>query len=212
MPAWDLMLAFLAATAVFAYMPGPAMIYTSAQTLARGRRAGFMAALGIHVGGYAHVLGAALGLAAIFNHVPEAYLAVKLAGAVYLIWLGIGILRRRAEAQTALPQLSKSARRAFFESVTVEVLNPKTALFFVAFLPQFADPAAALPVTAQLLVLGIMVNLAFSSADIVCVLLASTIVARLRQGAAGGRVMRLIRVAGGTLLVGLGLRLALVRD
>ena len=209
MPSWDLMLAFLAATLVFAYMPGPATIYASAQTLARGRRAGFMSALGLHVGGYVHVLGAAFGLAALFRHVPEVYLAVKLAGAVYLIWLGIGILRRRIDGETVPQGRTKSARRAFIESVTVEVLNPKTALFFIAFLPQFVDPAAAFPVAAQLLILGVIVNLACSSADIACVLLASSIVARLRR--AGGAT-RLVRLAGGSLLVGLGLRLALVRD
>ena len=209
MPSWDLLLAFLAATAVFAYMPGPAMIYTSAQTLARGRQAGFMAALGIHLGGYVHVLGAALGLAAIFQHVPEAYMALKFAGAIYLIYLGIAIVRQRMDGHTAPQIQAKSARRAFLESVTVEVLNPKTALFFVAFLPQFADPVAALPVTAQLLILGTLVNLAFSSADIVCVFLASSMVAGLRRRA---RTARLMQWAGGTLLVGLGLRLALARD
>ena len=209
MPSWDLMLAFLAATLVFAYMPGPATIYASAQTLARGRRAGFMSVLGLHLGGYVHVLAAALGLAALFRHVPEAYLAVKLAGALYLIWLGIGILRRRLDTE-AVPHLpSKSARRAFVESVTVEVLNPKTALFFIAFLPQFVDPAAAFPVAAQLLILGVIVNVLCSSADIACVLVASLLIARLRRSGAAGR---LLRMAGGSLLVGLGLRLALVRD
>jgi len=135
--------------------------------------------------------------------------ALKLAGAIYLIWLGIAIVRQRMDGHTAPRILAKSARRAFLESVAVEVLNPKTALFFVAFLPQFADPAAALPVTAQLLILGTVVNLAFSSADIVCVLLASSVVAGLRRRA---RTARLVQWAGGTLLVGLGLRLALVRD
>jgi threonine/homoserine/homoserine lactone efflux protein len=209
MPLLDLMLAFLAATAVFAYMPGPAMLYTSAQTLARGRRAGLMAALGIHVGGYLHVTAAALGLSAIFRHVPEAYLALKLAGAGYLIWLGIGILRRRRDTGAAPMVAARSARRAFFESVSVEVLNPKAALFFIAFLPQFVDPAAGLPVWAQFLVLGTIVNLAFSSADLVCVLLASSVVARAGRSGLAERVTRLL---GGSLLIGLGARLALARD
>ncbi len=208
MPSWDLLLAFLAATAVFAYMPGPAMIYTSAQTLARGRRAGLMAALGIHIGGYAHVAAAALGLAAILRHVPEAYLALKLAGALYLIWLGLGMLRRGPEITAARPTLSRSARRAFLESVTVEVLNPKTALFYLAFLPQFVEPGAALPAAAQLLILGVFVNLAFSSADLVCVALAASLLARLRRG---GAALRLARIAGGSLILGLGVRLALLR-
>lgn len=209
MPPLDLMLAFLAATAVFAYMPGPAMLYSSAQTLARGRRAGLMAALGIHLGGYVHVGAAALGLSAIFRHVPEAYLALKLAGAVYLIWLGVGILRRQGGPGAAPHISAKSARRAFFESVSVEVLNPKAAIFFIAFLPQFVDPAASVAVWAQFLVLGTIVNLAFSSADLVCVLLASAIVARVRRSGLAGRFMR---VLGGSLLIGLGARLAFARD
>ncbi len=209
MPSWDLMLAFLAATAVFAFMPGPAMIYTSAQTLARGRRAGFMAALGIHLGGYLHVAAAALGLAAVFRYVPDAYAALKLAGAAYLIWLGLNVLRRKLEVQDLPQAQSKTARRAFLESAVVEVLNPKTALFFVAFLPQFVDPAAALSVTAQFLILGTIVNFAFSSADIICVLLAASILGRLRRGGTAGRWAK---IAGGSLLVGLGVRLALMRD
>jgi len=209
MPPLDLILAFLAATAVFAYMPGPALLYASAQTLARGRRAGLMAALGIHLGGYVHVGGAALGLSAIFRHVPEAYLAVKLAGAAYLIWLGVGILRQRGDPGVAPLISAKSARRAFFESVSVEVLNPKAAIFFIAFLPQFVDPAASLAVWAQFLVLGTIVNLAFSSADLICVFLASSIVARVRRLGLAGRFMR---VLGGSLLIGLGARLAFARE
>ena len=85
MPGLDLLLAFAAATAVFAYFPGPALLYTAAQTLARGRRAGLMAALGIHLGCYAHVFAAAFGLSAVFRHVPELYAALKIVGALYLV-------------------------------------------------------------------------------------------------------------------------------
>ena len=218
MPSLDYLLPFIAATAVFAYMPGPAMLYTAAQTLARGRAAGFMAALGIHIGGYVHVLAATLGLSAALRYVPELYLAVKLAGAAYLIWLGIRILLQkrttaaRAGAQTgaAHPQFAaKSAKRALVESMIVEVLNPKVAMFFIAFLPQFVDPAAALPIWAQFLILGTIVNLAFSSADIVVVVLASRIVQRAKSSGLGERIARLV---GGTVLIGLGARMALARD
>ncbi len=205
MPSIELFLAFLAATAVFAYMPGPAMIYAAAQTLARGRRAGFMAALGIHIGGYAHVIAAAFGLSVVFTLVPAAYLAVKLAGAAYLIWLGITIIIRRNETQTGVAK-TKSPRRAFMESVLVEVLNPKTAIFFIAFLPQFADPAASLPLWAQLMILGTIVNLTFSSADIFCVYFAGAVVDRLRRSS---RAQRVTRYLGGSLMIGLGGKLAL---
>jgi threonine/homoserine/homoserine lactone efflux protein len=204
MPPLDTLLAFAAATAVFAAFPGPALLYTAAQTLARGRRAGFMAAAGIHLGCYAHVLAAAFGLSAVFRHVPEAYAAVKLAGALYLVWLGIGMLRGRADPATPVAA-PKRARRAFVESVVVELLNPKVAIFFIAFLPQFVDPAASLPIWAQFLVLGTAVNLAFTAADVATVLAASSVMARMARG---GRAVRALRVGGGALLVGLGLRLA----
>ena len=208
MPSLEILLAFAAATAVFAYMPGPALLYTAAQTLARGRRAGFMAVLGIHIGCYAHVFAAAFGLSAVFRHVPELYAAMKIVGAVYLVWLGIDMMRSRAAADpgTVAP---KSARRAFAESIVVELLNPKVAIFFIAFLPQFVDPNAALPIWAQFLILGTIVNFAFSSADVVTVLAASTMMKRLKGDGWG---QKLVRIGGGSILVGLGARLALDRN
>ncbi len=212
MPNTELIIAFLAATAVFAYMPGPAMLYTAAQTLARGRRAGLMASFGIHLGGYAHVVAAAAGLSVLFQAVPVLYTAVKLAGAAYLVWLGVGLIRQSLRLQPMGPAVPRveavQGRRAFLESVAVEVLNPKTALFFLAFLPQFTDPSAGLPIWAQLLVLGTIVNLMFSSADLICVALAGTVMSRLRRS---GRAQRMTQAAGGTLMIGLGTHLALQR-
>ncbi|WP_455271401.1 LysE family translocator [Rhizobium herbae] len=206
MPSIELLIAFLATTAVFAYIPGPAMLYAAAQTIARGRWSGLMAALGIHLGGYAHVIAAAAGLSILFHAVPTLYLIVKFAGAAYLVWLGISLFRAKVEGETALPGTEpKSGRRAFFESVTVEALNPKTAIFFVAFLPQFVDASAAFPVWLQLAILGTIVNLMFSSADIVCVFLAGAVIARLRRSS---QAQRLMQRAGGAMLVGLGAHLA----
>ncbi|MDQ0473579.1 LysE family translocator [Labrys wisconsinensis] len=210
MPSIQVLAAFLATTAIFAYIPGPAMLYAAAQTLARGRWSGLMAAFGIHLGGYVHVAAAAAGLSFLFHAVPVLYLAVKVAGAGYLVWLGISLLRAGGPAQHALPHAeAKSGRRAFLESVTVEVLNPKTAIFFLAFLPQFVDAQAAFPVWLQFALLGTVVNLMFSSADLVCVMLAGAVVARLKRS---GRAQRLMRRAGGTVLVGLGVHLALQRS
>ncbi len=209
MTSWSLFLTFAAATILFAYMPGPALLYTAAQTMARGRRAGFMAALGIHIGGYVHVLAAAFGLSALFAYVPELYLALKLVGAGYLVWLGIAIIRNPGTPVTVADIPRKTARRAFFESITVEVLNPKVALFFIAFLPQFVDPAADIPVWLQFLVLGTLVNLTASSADIVTVVCASEVVRRLSRGR---NIMRFFRWLGGGVLIGLGVKLALTRQ
>jgi len=204
----ETLLAFAAATALFAYMPGPALLYTAAQTISRGRRAGFMAALGIHIGCYAHVIAAAFGLSAIFIAIPELYTLLKIAGAAYLVYLGIQTIRTSA-LEGVIPNLPvKSARRSFADSVLVEVLNPKVAVFFIAFLPQFVSPEAAIPVWAQFLILGTIVNLTFTSADILTVLFASEVKRRL---AATSRIQRLTRWLGGSLLVGLGLKLATER-
>ena len=206
----ELFATFLITTAIFAYIPGPAMLYAAAQTMARGRWSGFMATLGIHLGCYVHVVAAAAGLSVLFHAVPALYLAVKLAGAAYLVWLGLTLMRARTDDGEAPAGFApKSGKRAFFESITVEVLNPKTALFFLAFLPQFIDPAAGQPVWLQFLLLGTIVNCIFSSADIVCVLLASAVMKRLQRS---GRAQRLLQRAGGTVLVGLGAHLALQRS
>lgn len=204
MASLDVLIAFAIATALFAYFPGPALLYTAAQTLARGRRAGLMAALGIHVGCYAHVIAATLGLSAVFRYVPEAYVFLKIAGAAYLVWLGIAMLRANSGTADAPKIAPKSTRRAFMESIVVELLNPKVAIFFIAFLPQFVDPAAALPVWAQSLILGIIVNLSFSSADLLTVFAATAVMDRLKKSGTAERVARWI---GGSLLIGLGLKL-----
>ena len=208
MPSLELLLAFAVATLIFAFMPGPAMLYTAAQTVARGRRGGFMAAFGIHCGGYIHVMGATLGLSALFRHVPELYMAVKIAGALYLVWLGIAMIRAKVEAEAMPNFAARSAGRAFVDSVVVEVLNPKAALFFLAFLPQFVDATAAAPVWLQFLVLGTLVNVTFSTADIATVLLASIALTRLRRSTAAQRVLRWV---GGSVLVGLGAHMAASR-
>jgi threonine/homoserine/homoserine lactone efflux protein len=120
------------------------------------------------------------------------------------------MLRSREIAADPAAITPKSARRAFLESIVVELLNPKVAIFFLAFLPQFVDPSAGLPVWLQFLVLGTIVNLTFSSADVVTVFAAATIVRTLKRGGSGlGR--KLLRYGGGSTLIGLGARLALDR-
>ena len=210
MPSFELLLAFLAATAVFAYMPGPAMLYAAAQTMARGRKAGWLAAIGIHTGGYAHVAAASIGLAILFEAIPILYTVLKFAGAIYLIFLGAKLfLSQERNATSVLEVDAKSPKRAFWESVTVEVLNPKTAIFYVAFLPQFTDPAASFPIWLQLFILGAIVNVVFSSADVIAVLLADRVTAALKRSAAAARLVRKI---GGSILVALGLNVAFSRQ
>lgn len=214
MPHTDLLISFFLATAVFAYMPGPAMLYATAQTIGGGKRAGWMAALGIHVGGYVHVIAAAFGLAILFQAVPSIYLALKLVGAAYLVWLGIGLFRAKGNNAGGSDELaakseSKPASKAFVASAMVEIFNPKTALFFLAFLPQFTDPSAAFPVWAQLLILGTIVNIMFSSADVICVLLSTQMMGLLNRSQSANRWTQRL---GGSLLVGLGINLAVSRQ
>ncbi|MBB3999080.1 LysE family translocator [Aureimonas pseudogalii] len=207
MPSLEILLAFFVMTALFSFIPGPGMLYAAARTMAGGRRSGLMAVLGMHLGCYVHIAAAAAGLSVLFHAVPLLYMAVKLAGAAYLIWLGISLFRSNDASVADLSGIApKSGRRAFAESVTVEVLNPKTAIFFMAFLPQFIDPAAAFPVWVQLAMLGVVVNLLFSFSDIVCVVLAGFVMSRLKRSSC---VQRWVQRAGGAILVGLGTHLAL---
>ncbi len=210
MPDAELLIAFVLAAAVFAYMPGPSTLYAAAQTIARGRRGGLLAASGIHLGGYVHVAAAALGLAVLFEAVPVLYTAMKLAGAVYLLWLGFRFAsaRQTPDMHVSVPTDTRPSHRAFWESAAVEILNPKTAIFYVAFLPQFTDPGAGLPLWGQLLILGTFVNLMFSSADLLCVLLAERITASVRRSPGAARWANRL---GGGILIGLGVNLAVSR-
>lgn len=138
---------------------------------------------------------------------------MKVVGAGYLVLLGVKMIWRafsvEKEVLNPITASQKSGRHAFVESVTVEVLNPKTALFFIAFLPQFVDPSAAFPIWLQFLILGTAVNVILASADLVCVYVAGIIVDRLRQS---NRIARIMEGLGGGILVGLGVHLAFQRN
>ena len=210
MPDWNILFAFLVTTSIFAFIPGPAMLYVAARTMVAGRKAGMMAVLGVHLGSYAHIIAAAAGLSVLFHAVPVVYGLVKLAGAIYLIWLGISLFRAKAAGAGDLQaETPRSARKAFAESIVVEVLNPKTAIFFLAFLPQFIDSAASFPVWVQFVVLGLAVSVIFTIADVFAVALAGLVMARLNRSTTA---QKLAQRAGGTILVGLGAHLALQRS
>jgi threonine/homoserine/homoserine lactone efflux protein len=208
MPSLDHLIPFAIATLVFAALPGPAILYAVAQTMARGRRGGLMATAGLSVGGLLHVAAAAAGLSAIFKYSPTLFLVMKVGGALYLIWLGIQMIRSKGE--TGLPAVTpRSTRRTFAQSVLVEVLNPKTALFFIAFLPQFVEAGVALPIWSQFLLLGLVVNVSFFASDLIAVLLTDRLLTRLKRNP---RVVRAMRWTGGSVLVGLGAHMAISRN
>jgi threonine/homoserine/homoserine lactone efflux protein len=199
---------FLAAAVVLAATPGPGIFYVAARTLAGGRAEGLASSFGTGLGGLVHVAAGAVGVSAVVLASAELFTALKLLGAGYLVWMGVRtVLAARREAlvlEGAVPAMG--VRRAFREGVMVEALNPKTAAFFLAFLPQFVDPAGN--VAAQFVLLGVVSVALNTGADVVVAFLAG----RLRDGA-GARpgLMRRLREASGAAMMALGVGLALAK-
>ncbi len=147
---------FSTAALVLLLVPGPAVFYIVAQSASQGRRAGLLSVAGVHTGTLVHVFAGVAGLSAVLVASATAFAAVKLAGAAYLIYLGIHSLldyRVQRAATTLKPLATRSTRRIFLDAVVVNILNPKTAVFFLAFVPQFVEPEAG-HATVQLIVLG----------------------------------------------------------
>ena len=202
---------YLAAALVLAITPGPGLFYVAARTLAGGRAEGVASSLGTGLGGLVHVLAGSLGVSAIVLASAELFTALKLAGAAYLIWLGIRTFRSaRREAAIALTGQAAppvGPRRAFREGVLVEALNPKTAGFFLAFIPQFVNPAAG-SVALQFVVLGFVSVSLNTLADIVVAFAAGG----LRDGAAARPVLiRRLRKASGGAMIALGVGLTVAK-
>ena len=153
MPSASTFLLFGLAALGLLVIPGPAVLYIVTRSIHQGRAAGLVSVLGVATGSLVHVAAAALGLSALLVSSALAFEAVKLLGAAYLIWLGIRTLRGRAEDDPTEGAEAAKLSRAYTQGVVVNVLNPKTALFFLAFLPQFVDPDAGRP-APQMLVLG----------------------------------------------------------
>jgi threonine/homoserine/homoserine lactone efflux protein len=193
---------FFAAALVLALTPGPGIFYVLARSLAGGRRAGIHSSLGTFVGGLVHVFAAALGISAILAASAVVFHAVKYAGAAYLVWLGIRMIRtRNADMSVAT---SAPSHGAFRQGVLTEALNPKTALFFLSFIPQFIAPAGH--VFLQFLVLGAISVALNTSADLFVVLLAAPLERKLKHSAPFRRRQR---VASGLGMIGLGAYVAL---
>ena len=200
------MIAFLVAAIVLAITPGPGIAYVVARTVAGGRSEGLASCIGTGLGGLLHVLAAALGLSLLVAESALAFGLLKYLGAAYLVYLGVRLLRRR-EIALVLPQVSaQGAARALREGILVEALNVKTALFFLAFLPQFVAPA--LPLAPQLVVLGSICVALNTLADVAAVFAAQRL---LSSGPARAARARLLTRASGVTMLGLGAFLALAR-
>ena len=201
MPAPETFAAFAAASLALLIVPGPSVLYIVTRSMDQGRAAGLVSVLGIHTGSIVHVAAAALGVSAILASSAVAFGVVKYVGAAYLIWLGIRALwERRDDRPGGFGRERSSLRRVYAQGVVVNVLNPKTGLFFLAFLPQFVDVSKG-SVTVQVLLLGItFILLGFLSDGTYAVLSArvsSAIASRRRAGVAR-------RWLPGITLIGLG--------
>ncbi|SOZ20019.1 putative membrane transport protein; LysE type translocator [Cupriavidus taiwanensis] len=197
---------FLVAAVVLAITPGPAIAYVVARTVAGGRSEGLASCLGTGLGGLLHVLAAAAGLSLVIAQSAVAFSVLKYLGAAYLVYLGVRMLVRKDPPATVTAVPSRGARRALVDGVMVEVLNVKTALFFLAFLPQFVAPGAA--AVSQLVLLGYICVTLNTLVDVVVVFAAHRL---LRSGAARVARARLMTRASGVTMVGLGAFLALAR-
>ena len=196
------LLLFVTSSIVFLLIPGPAVLYIVSRSVGHGRAAGLVSAMGITTGTLFHIAAATLGLSALLVSSALAFQFVKYLGAAYLVYLGIRMLRS-GDAQWANGANGGEARlmRIFGQGVLVNLLNPKTALFFLAFLPQFVDPARG-HAGIQILQLGVLFALMGWCSDSMWALVAGTVAQRLRESANLRRVQR--NVSGG-ILIALGL-------
>lgn len=176
MPSIEILLAFTLTSILMSLSPGPSNLYVMARSIAQGVQGGLVAAAGLGVGSLIHVAAAVLGLSVLFSHSPTLYMIVKLSGALYLIYLGVNYWRAHScsssgsegKSDEALPvkkTKSMPLKKVFIQSIIVEVTNPKTALFFIALLPQFVVPESG-PIALQLFVLGMIAALTALPCDI----------------------------------------------
>ena len=204
MPDSHSLILFLAAGLALNFTPGPDMLYVAARGASDGRAAGIVSALGIGAGTLVHIALVALGLAALLVAIPVAYLALRIAGAAYLIYLGVRAFR--AQGALAFPRLMSAPLLGVFrQGVLTNIFNPKVALFFLAFLPQFVDQSRGNP-TLQVIVLGLLFDTTGTLVNLAVALGSSGAGARLRTN---GRANEVQHKFTGVLFIGIGIRLAL---
>lgn len=207
LPVHDLPL-FMAAALLVNLTPGPDMLFVAGSSAARGRRAGVMAALGVGAGCVLHMVLAAVGLSAVLATSALAFEIVKWVGAAYLVWIGVGMLLRRPSPGLAGEPPAGPAGSAFWQGAFTNALNPKVALFFLAFLPQFITPSAEGQAMA-FLALGAIFNLGGTVVNVAVALIASELSRRAAAGHGGsGAWGAWLQRLAGALFVGMGLKLA----
>jgi threonine/homoserine/homoserine lactone efflux protein len=201
---------FAAAALLVNLTPGPDMLFVIGSSAARGRRAGVLAALGVGAGCMVHITLAALGLSALLAASATAFTLVKWVGAAYLVWMGLSMLRRRAPGGRAAPEAAAALRssRVFWQGALTNALNPKVALFFLAFLPQFIAPGASNQGWA-FVALGLLFDAGGTLVNVAVALLASGLRAGLEARGTALRIGPWLQRGAAALFVGLGVKLAL---
>lgn len=204
MPDLTVLSLYFAAAFVLAVTPGPGMLYVLTRSVRGGRGEGYASSLGTAVGGLSHVIAAAFGISAVLAASADAYNVVKYAGAAYMIYLGIRTLLAKDEAFVITGAHETRHHQAFYQGIVTEVLNPKTALFFLAFIPQFVDTTR--PVVEQFILLGCISVALNTSVDLIVATLAGPIGTQLQRRA---RLRRAQRIFTGSTLIALGAVVAL---
>lgn len=197
---------FFVATLALNLAPGPDMTYVAARSLGQGRRAGLISALGISAGCLVHIVAASAGVAVLLRAWPRAYSLIRLAGAAYLLYLGISMWRSAGRGENLQAIAPAADGEIFRQGAITNLLNPKVAMFFLAFLPQFIDPARG-PAGLQTLVLGLMFNVSGTLVNAAVAWLAGSARTLLESRARRAWFQR----ASAAILTALGLRLALAR-
>lgn len=211
-PSPTTLLVFSGAALVLLLIPGPAVLYIVARGVSQGRRAALVSVAGIHLGTVVHIVAAVIGLSALLVASATAFTVVKLAGAAYLVWLGITALRRAShdtdDHSAASAGAHRSLRRVFVDGVVLNILNPKTAVFFLAFVPQFVDAGAG-GATVQIVWLGALFIVLGMVTDGLYAVGAGWVGGRIRSSA---RLRRRTDRAAGVTYLGLGAITALAGD
>jgi len=202
-PPWPLFSAFLFASFVLAVTPGPGVLYIVTRSLVQGRRFGLVSVAGVALGNLGNALAASVGLAAVFAVSSLAFSVVKFAGAIYLVYLGVQMLRSAPVEISAGVPVATPLKRVFRDGFVVALLNPKTTVFFAAFLPQFLSPTAS-PMF-QSMALGILFVAIAAATDSAYALAAGVLAPTLRRATA----RRIGRLFGGGVFIGLGVFTAL---
>jgi threonine/homoserine/homoserine lactone efflux protein len=205
MPATETIVLFMVAALALNVTPGPSIAYVMSRSFGQGRTAGLISALGLGTGSFLHAVAATLGLSAVVAYSPMAYAVVKYLGAAYLVYLGVGLLRQHVVPLTdaVLPRLS--LRRIYWQGVLTETLNPKIALFFLSFLPQFVDPARG-SIAGQTLFFGFLFHVTGVPVNMMVAVAGSAIAVWFSLNPVWERIRNWLA---GAVLIGLGVRLAL---